>query len=175
LVSEESPLATFEFRRGPLAGSHLALFKSGLVHRGADGFEAIPLDRIGSLGIGFERDAGRIAWGCVLLFIAIMLLAAFWPLRTLIATALAEVTAQGQGGGFLPASLRAVDLLVGLFPYASVAVALLATVSLALGWIGETVLHVGIAPAERAFAARGRDELLYEFAETVASLITRRG
>ncbi len=174
-MSGEAPLATFEFRRGELAGSHLSLFVSGLVHRSADHFEAIPLDHIESLGVGFERDSGRIAWGCVLLLIAVVLLSAFFSLRVPVASALAEASAQTQGGTLLPAALRMLDLCVALLPFASIAATLWAAVWIALGWIGETVLRVAIAPSERVFATRGRDPLLCEFAESVAARIAKRG
>ena len=173
-MSEEAPLASFEFRRGELAGSHLSLFTSGLVHRSADHFEAIPLDHIGSFGVGFERNSGRIAWGCVLLLIAAVLLWAFFSLRMLVASAVAEASAQTQGGSLLPAALRMLDLCVALLPFASLAATLWATAWLGLGWIGETVLRVGIAPSERVFATRGRDPVLCEFAESVAARIAKR-
>lgn len=173
-MAEEAPLASFEFRRGALAGSNLSLFKTVLVHRSTEGFESIPLDRIGSLGIAFERDASQITKGCVLLVVALVLLVSFWPLRALVSSVVAEVTAQGQPGGFLPAALRLVHLSVALLPYASVVVALLATACLAFGWIGETVLRIMIAPVERVFAARGRDPLLYEFAESVSERLAKR-
>jgi len=172
-MTEGAPLASFEFRRGELAGSHLSLFDSSLVHRSAGHFEAMPLDRIGAVSAGFERDSGRIAFGCALLFVGVLLLASFWPLRMLVASALADVAAQAQGGGFLPAALRMLDLCVSLLPLASVAFILWASASIALGWIGETVLRVLIAPAERAYATRGRDPELLEFAESLAAQIAR--
>ena len=106
-MSDDSPLATFEFRRGELAGSHLSLFSACLVHRSADRFETIHLDRVASLGAAFERDTSRIAWGGAMVSVAILLFIVFWPLRTLVASAAGEVAAQAQGG-FLPAALRVI-------------------------------------------------------------------
>jgi hypothetical protein len=174
-VSEGASLAAFEFTRGDLAGSHLALFDSRLVHRGAGHFEAISLGHIGAVSVGFERDSGRIASGGVLLFIGLALLAAFWPLRMLVGAAIADVAAQAQGGGFLPAALRMIDFCVALLPFASVAFILWATANLALGWTGETVLRVLVASSERAYVTRGKDPVLFEFAESVAAQIERRG
>jgi hypothetical protein len=174
-VTEGAHLASYEFRRGTLAGTELSLFKSSLVHRGGDGFETIPLDRISAISVGFERDPRRMSWGFVLLIVAMLLLAAFWPSRMLIAATLAEVTAQGQAGTFLPAALRAINAFVSLLPYLSAGAALWATALLALGWIGETVLRIVIAPVERTFSTRGRDPELYEFAESVSASISRRG
>lgn len=174
-MTEGAPLASFEFSRGELAGSHLSLFASRLVHRSAGHFEAMPLDHIGAVSAGFERDSGRIAFGCALLFLGVLLFVSFWPLRMLVGSALAEVASQAQGGGFLPAALRALDLCVALMPFASVAFILWATASIALGWIGETVLRVLIAPSERAYATRGRDPVLLEFAEGLAAQIARQG
>jgi hypothetical protein len=174
LMAEQAPIASFEFRRGPFAGSHLSLFRTVLVHRGAEGFESIPLDRVASLGVAFERDSRLLIRGWVLLVVAIVLLAAFWPLRAVVSSILSEVTAQGQPGGFLPAAIKLVHLSVALLPYLSVIVALLATASLAFGWLGETVLRVMIAPVERVFATRGRDAVFFEFAETVAARLEKR-
>jgi hypothetical protein len=173
VVTEGAPLASYEFRRGELVGSHLSLFDSRLVHRSAGHFEAMPLDRIGAVSAGFERDSGRIAFGCALLFVGILVLASFWPLRMLVGSALAEVASQAQGG-FLAAALRALDFCVALLPFVSVAFILWATAAMALGWIGETVLRVLIAPAERAYATRGRDPELLDFAESLAAHIARR-
>jgi hypothetical protein len=172
--TDEAPLASFEFRRGDLAGSHLSLFSSRLVHRGADFSETMPLDRMGAARIGFERDHGRIGWGGTLLVVALAVFAASWPLRMLVTSALGEVAAQPQGGAFLPAALRALDLCVAVLPFASVAIALWATAWVVRGWIGDTVLTVVIAPSERVYAARGQDPALVEFAESVAARIAGR-
>ena len=174
-MSEGAPLASFEFRRGELAGSHLSLFDSRLVHRSAGHFDAMPLGHIGAVSAGFERDSGRIAFGCVLLFVGAVLLAAFWPLRTLVASAIADVVSQPQGGAFLPAALRVIEFCVALLPFAGVASLLWATACVAFGWIGETVMRVVIAPSEKVYATRGRDAELFEFAESVSAHIARRG
>lgn len=173
-MSIEAPLATFEFRRGELAGSHLSLFRACLVHRSAERLETIHLDRVGALCVAFEREAGRIAWGCALLIIAGLLVAAYFPLRLLIASTAGEVSAQLQGT-FLPAALRALDFLSSLLPIAGIALATWGLAWLVLGLIGETVVRVVIAPVERVFASRGRDPLLIEFAESVAAQIAKRG
>ena len=174
-MSEGASLASFEFRRGELAGSHLSLFDSRLVHRSAGHFDAMPLAHIGAVSAGFERDAGRIAFGCVLLFVGIVLLAVFWPLRNLVASAIAEAGSQPQGGAFLPAALRVIEFCVALLPVAGVASLLWAAACVALGWIGETVMRVVIAPSEKVYATRGRDAELFEFAESVSAQIARRG
>ena len=172
-MNSEAPLATFEFHRGEFAGSHLSLFGACVVHRSADGFEAILLDRVAALGVAFERDTGRITWGCVLLIISAVLFACFWPLRMLVASMAGEVSAQTQGA-FLPAALRAFDLCVSLLPAASLAIAIWAIALLALGWIGETVMRIVVAPAERVFATRGSDRLLQEFGESVSAQVAKR-
>ena len=173
-MSGEAPLATFEFRRGELAGSHLSLFRTSLVHRSADRFESSYLDRIGAVGVAYERDPGRMAWGCVLFFTAGALFVVFWPLRMLVASMAGEVSAQAQGT-FFPAALKVFDLCVSLLPFASVAIAVWAIAWLVLGWVGETALSVASASGERVFASRGRDPLLYEFGESVSAQISARG
>lgn len=174
-MTEGAPLASFEFRRGELAGSHLSLFDSRLVHRGEGHFEAMPLDHIGAVSVGYERDSGRITLGCILLFVGIVLFAAFWPLRALIGSAIAEMGPQVQGGGFLTVALRMLDICVALLPFASVAFIVGATACLALGWMGETVMRVLIAPSERAYSTRGHDPVLFEFAENLSAHIARHG
>ncbi len=174
-MSKDAPLASYEFGRGELAGSHLSLFQNRLEHRGPDYAETLPLDRVGSVRIAFERDGGRVTWGWVLLSIAVAVFAASWPLRMLVGAALGEVMGQAQGGGFLPASLRALDACVAVLPFACVAVALWGVAWVALGWMGATVLTVLVGPSERIFASRGRDPALQEFAEGVAAHVTRKG
>ena len=173
-LNDEAPLASFEFHRGDLAGSHLALFPSRLVHRAAEFSDTMPLDRIGAVRIGFERDNGRIIWGSVLMILALAVFAASWPLRMLVTSALGEVAAQPQGGAFLPAALRALDLCVAVLPFGSVAIAVWAAAWIALGWVGNTVLTILISPSERVYAARGRDPVLHDFSETVAARIAGR-
>lgn len=95
----DTALATFEFRRGELRGSHLALFATRLEHRAGDFFEVMPLDRLGALRAGFERDAGRLQWGGILLFIAVLVIGSYWPLRSLVAMGFAEMNTQSQGEG----------------------------------------------------------------------------
>lgn len=173
-VKTESPLATFEFRRGELAGSHLSLFDVCMIHRSADSFETFPLDRIGALQAAFERNAGRIAWGGALIFVALLLVAVFLPLRMLVASIAGEVSPQVEGT-FLPVALRAVAFCVSLIPVASLALAAWGVTWLVLGWIGETVMRVAVGPGEKAFSSRGRDPSLYEFAESVSAQIAKRG
>ncbi len=172
-MNDIAPLATFEFRRGPLTGSHLSLFDSCLEHRSADGFETMHLDRVASVGVAFERDSGRLAWGGASLSVAVLLLAAYWPLRALVTGAIAELNAQSQGS-FLSAGLRVLDACVSLMPFASFAFAALGAALIALGWIGATVMTVGIPTGERTYGARGHDPLLREFGENVAARLAKR-
>lgn len=172
-MNGESPIATLEFRRGSLAGSHLSLFGACLVHRGGDAYESVPLDHIGSVGVAYERDGGRMAWGWSLLLIAAVLIAAFRPLSLLLGSMAGEVSGQSPGA-FLPVALNAVDLCVSLLPAASLAVAIWGVALLVLWWRGETVMRVVVAPVERVFAVRGRDPSLYEFGESVCAQIARR-
>ncbi len=173
-MSSEASLATLEFRRGDLAGSHLSLFGACLIHRGADSFETIHLDRIGALQVAFERNAGRIAWGGALVFSAVLLVWAYMPMRMVVAAMAGEVSPQ-VAGTFLPVALRAVAFCVSLLPFASLALAAWGATWLVQGWIGETVIRVAVGSGERAFACRGRDPLLFEFAESVSAQISRRG
>lgn len=171
----ESSLATFEFRRGDMRGSHLSLFSKSLVHRAGDFFEMMPLAQMGSVRAGFERDSSRMNRGGILLVLALLALGAYWPLRSLVGIAFNELNPQSQGGGaFLPAALMAADLCVGLLPVVSGLLALWGISFLVFAWIGNTVLTVATGATERAFATRGRDPELFEFAETVAAHLDMR-
>lgn len=170
--SQEVALAAFEFRRGAMAGSHLSLFPTCLVHRGADFSETIPLGHINAVRVAFEREGGRVTFGGVLLVVAVAVFVAAWPLRMLVTSLLGEVVAQPQGGAFLTAALRVLDLGVALLPFASVAIVLWAVACLSLGWMGDTVLTLLVAPGERTYTVRGRDPALVEFAEAIASRIS---
>lgn len=172
-MNGEAPIASFEFRRGELAGSQVSLFGAVLVHRSGDNFESIPLDHIGSVGVAYERDTGRMTLGWTLLFIAFVLIAVFRPLSRLVGSMAGEVSGQSPGT-FLPAALNVVDLCVSLLPAASLAFAIWGIALLVLWWIGETVMRVVVAPAERVFAVRGRDRLLHEFGESVCAQIAGR-
>ncbi len=170
----DSALATFEFRRGELRGSHLALFATRLEHRAGDFFEVMPLDRLGALRAGFERDAGRLRWGGILLFIALVVVGSYWPMHSLVALGFSEINTQSQGGGaFLPAALEALDFCVRLLPVLGLVVGLRGVSWMIPGWIGNTVLTVSSGAAERTFASRGRDPDLFEFAESVAAHLAR--
>lgn len=167
--ANDAALATYDIRHGELRGSHLALFATRLEHRAGDFFEVLPLDRMGALSAGFERDASRLRWAAILLIVALFVAGSYFPLRSLVAIGFGEMNAQSLGGGaFLPAALNALDVFVGLLPALGGLLALRALTWLVPAWIGYTVLTVSAGGVERRFLARGRDAELVEFAETVA-------
>lgn len=173
--ANDAPLATFEFGHGGLRGSHLSLFATRLTHRGEDFFEVMPLERIGALRVGFERDAGGIKRGQILFAIALLVLGAYWPLHWLVRIGFSEMNPQSQGGGaFLPAALRIFEMSVAALPVICGVVAVLGVASMAFAMVGNTVLTVMAGAAERNFAVRGRNPALVEFAESVAARLEPR-
>ena len=59
-MSDDAPLAEFEFRGGALRGSRFTLFPGRLVHRGGDVSESVALAQLGAVRIAFERDARKL-------------------------------------------------------------------------------------------------------------------
>lgn len=174
-AADDDPLASCDFSSGELRGTTLSLYPANLVHSGADFSESMRLDHVGALRIGFERDFGRMTRGGLLLVAAVLVLAVFRPLQGLVASALGELTSQQPGGSaFLIGALHAIDFAVGLLPVLAAGFVLWAATGLAFGWIGSTALVVVIAPSERVFRTRGRNEALFEFAGRIDARLDER-
>jgi hypothetical protein len=133
--------------------------------------ESIALGAIASVRVGFQRDATRIGWGVALAVAALLLFLVFRPLAAVAAVAAAEV-ADGQAvGQLLRAVLSALEALAGLMPVAGV---LAGDALIAFGWIGTTELVLSLPATERAYAVRGRSQLLAQFAELLAEHVAQR-
>lgn len=170
-------LTRFDFVSGPLRGSHLALYPTCLVHRSEWQFETLPLAQLASVRVAFERNARQIGWGAGLLVIALVLLAIASPLGGFAAAAADEVSAAGpQGVGHaLIAFFRFVGGVAAVLPALALACALGGIALGALGWIGATVLRLGLAGTERAFPARGRNTQLLDFSELLSERLMSLG
>lgn len=175
-----APISTFEFTSGAMRGSHLSLYSGCLVHRGDTGLETVPLHAIAAARVAFERDARKLGWGVALLAVALVLLALASPLASLAGGAAGEVAAQlraeassgGQGvAGALLAIFRFLERLAKLLPTVAFAAALGGLALFLLGWFGRTTLTLTLAAVERAYAVRGRNPMLFDFAESLSERI----
>jgi hypothetical protein len=171
----EPPIASFDFSSGPLRGTQLMLYASRLLHHGVGHMESLALGAIAAVGVGYQRDTQRIAWGAMLVLAAFVLFALFRPLGVLAASAGAEV-ADGQAvGQLLRAAMRALEAFAGLMPVIGVACLAWGGTLIAFGWQGTTTLVLTLPAAERVYAVRGRNHLLADFAELVAERVAKHG
>jgi hypothetical protein len=178
----DSQIAEYQFLRGALRGTQLALLDSRLLHFGTDYTESTALDAIASVRIAFERDARRIGWGVALGAAALIVFALAGPLGASVGRGLAEVSAQVARDAvqasalaqFLASALGVVKLIAGLMPAAALALALWGAALAVLGWIGHTSLALVLASAEREFRVPGREPLLIDFAESLSEAVASR-
>ncbi len=173
----DSPLAEFEIRSGAQRGSHLILYANRLVHQGGDAMETVPLAQLAAVRVAFERDRRKRNWAITLFAVAFLLAIISSPLRRLIAAAVSKV-----GDPARPESLDSVLLsvfnalggLASMLPALATTLAVAAAALLVLFWLGETMLTLSFAAAERVYAVRGRDRFLFEFSEEIADRLAAR-
>ena len=170
----ETPIATYLFTAGPLRGTQLALFASRLMHQGAGQMESISLAAIAAVRVGYERDFRRIAWGVVLLLVAALLFALSGPLSGAAAETAAEVTGSHAVARLLRGTLLVLGALASMLPAAGVAALLGAGALGAFGWIGTTTLVLSLPVADRAYAVRGQNRTLVDFAELLAERVAQQ-
>ena len=171
----EPLVASFDFRSGPLRGTQLMLFASRLLHHGVGHMESLALGAIAAVSVGYQRDTQRIGRGVMLVLAAFVLFALFRPLGALAASAGAEV-ADGQAvGQLLRAAMRALEAFAGLMPVIGAAFLAWGGTLIAFGWQGTTTLVLSLPAAERAYAVRGRNHLLADFAELLAERVSEHG
>lgn len=173
-VATESPIAHFEFVSGPERGTRLTLYPGRLMHEGAGHMESMPLDALAAVGAAYRRDERRIGWGAALIVLALMLLAIFRPLARLAASAGEQVADAQAIGQLLRATLGALEALANLLPLGAGA-CLAGGVALAVfGWLGSTTLTLMLPAGERAYAVRGRNTQLADFATLLAERAAQR-
>jgi|GEM_PF-880108 len=173
----DAPVANFDFTNGALRGSHVVLYPACLVHRGRDRVETIPISAIAALRIGFEREPRAIRWGLLLLLLALIVFILAGPLASLAGAAATEVAAHAQGEAGAGRQSVA-DILVSAFRGMQTAARLLPVLGgmlgaggaalAALGWLGYTTLTLTLGAAERAYAVRGRNRMLFDFTEILS-------
>jgi hypothetical protein len=165
----QTPLIRFDFRSGLQRGSQLMLYPRYLVHRSDSYVETVPFARVTALRVAFERDARRIGWGVALVILALLLLAIAAPIGSLAHAAAQEMMASVQGVARALYSLfRFIEGLAAVLPAIALGAALGGAALGVLGWRGSTTLTLVLGGGERAYAVRGRDTLLLDFAEMAA-------
>lgn len=179
-MSADAPLTEYEFRGGALRGSYLTLFPNRLVHRGGDYAESVPLAQLAAVRIAFEREPRKINWAIVLAVAALVLLAVAGPLQTWAGAAATEVAEHARpespaGGvpGVLQWAFRLLGAIAGFLPTLAAALLVWAAALAAIYWFGVTTLTLTFAAVERAYPVRGRNRLLFDFAETLADQLAR--
>jgi len=166
-------LARFDFTNGEQRGSHLTLYANCLVHRGDAHLETLPLATITSVRVAFERGAALLGWTLVLLIAAILMLLIASPVSNLAAGAAADLAGSGNHGvaRSLYGLFRAIEAVANALPVAALAAVLGGGALAGFGWLGNTVLTLTFASAERVYAVRGRDTRLLDFAEAVSERV----
>jgi len=170
----ETPIATYPFLTGPLRGTQLALFASRLVHQGAGQMESIALPAVAAVRVGYERDFRRIAWGGVLILLALLLLVVAGPLSGAAAEAAAEINGTHSVARLLRGTLLFLGAVASILPAGGVACLLGGGALAAFGWIGTTTLVLSLPVVERAFPVRGQNRTLVDFAELLAERVAQQ-
>ena len=174
----DNPLAEFEIGSGAQRGSRLTLYANRLVHQGGDSMETVPLARLASVRVAFERDPRKLNWAVGLLLAALILAVASRPLQSLIAGAAAKLGDPSRRDSLDAVLLGVFDALgsfAGTLPGIAVALAAAAAALLVFFWLGVTVLTLAFAATERSYAVWGRNRFLVDFAQTVAERLAARG
>ncbi len=176
-----NPVARFDFRRGALRGSHLALYSASLVHRGGAEIDVIAIGGVAAVRVAYERDERKLAWGVFLAVLALAVFAVSGLLVGLAGSAAADIASRmrtdvppaGQGiVGTLHATFLFLQALAEGFPVAAAALMAWAIALLAFGVFGTTTLALTVAAGERTYTVPGRDTRLFDFAELVANALT---
>jgi hypothetical protein len=175
-MSEPGPALTrFAFTSGMLRGTHLTLYPTCLVHRGDTHLETLPFAAMSAVSVAFRRDARKLGWGIALLVMALLLLAASGPLERFATDAATDMAKSEQGvGKALYGFFRFLIALASLLPAAALAGAIGGAALCAFGWMGTTALLVSLPGAERAYAVRGRNTMLLDFAEALSERLMLR-
>jgi len=165
-----SALTRFDFTSGLQRGSHLTLYPTCLVHRGDSHLETMPLATITSVRVSYERSASLIGWCIALLVVAGLMYLASAPLAALAGSAAAELAAAGNHGvaRALYGVFRVVEALANALPLGALVATLAGIAFGVFGWLGNTILTLTFAGAERVFPVRGRNTSLLDFSDAVS-------
>jgi hypothetical protein len=170
----ETPIASYQFTTGALRGTQLSLFAARLLHQGAGHMESISLPAVSAVRVGYERDVRRMAWGVVLAVVALLLFLVSGPLSGAAAEAAAEVNGNHAVAKLLRGTLLFLGGIASILPAAAVASLLGGGALAAFGWIGVTVIVLSLPASERAYAVRGQNRPLVDFAELLAERVAQQ-
>lgn len=165
MADQPAALSRFNFERGELRGSNLALFPGCLVHRSDSHLETLPLAGVTAVRVSFERNTRKLGWGIALVVAALLMLAIAGPIGTWASSGLATGPQSVPVMNFIYQLLEA---LATILPVAALACVITGGALGAFGWMGSTTLLVSLPGAERVYRVRGRDTLLLDFAEAVS-------
>lgn len=171
----ETPIASYEFSAGSLRGTQLSLYGTRLLHHGVGQMDSMALGAIAAVRVGYERDVRRMGWGVVLALLALLLFAVGGPLSGAAAEMAAEVSGDHSVARSLRGSLLVLGAMASLLPAAGVACLLGGGALAAFGWIGTTTLVLSLPAADRAYAVRGQNRMLVDFAELLAERVAQSG
>lgn len=165
-----SALTRFDFTSGMQRGSHLTLYPTCLVHRGDSHLETLPLATITSVRVSYEHGGSLIGWGILMLVVAGLMYLVSAPLASVASGAAAELAASGNHGvaKALYGVFRVIEGLANALPLGALVAVVAGAAFAALGWIGNTILTLTFAGAERVFPVRGRNTRLLDFSEAVS-------
>jgi hypothetical protein len=170
-----TPIANFEFSAGALRGTQLSLYGTRLLHHGVGHMDSMALGAIAAVRVSYDRDVRRMVWGVVLVVLAILLFVVAGSLSGAAADAAAEVTGNHSIARLLRGTLIVLGALASLLPAAGVACILGGGALVAFGWLGATTLVLSLPGADRAYAVRGQNRLLVDFAELLAERVAQSG
>ena len=173
-MSMTTPDAQFELKDG----TRLTLYPNRVVHEGDGTLEIVPLAHLASVSVAFERDPGKLHWAVVLLAVALAFAAAAGPLQSWSAAAMSK-TAEHARRESLDAVLLAVFAAIGdlarMLPVLAAALGAIAAALGSLFALGRTTLRLSFAAVERAYAVRGRNRRLVDFAEILGERLSGLG
>lgn len=169
----ETPIANYEFSAGPLRGTQLSLYGTRLLHHGVGQMDSMALGAIAAVRVGYARDARRMGWGIGLALLALVLFAVAGPLSGAAAETAAEVSGTHSVAQLLRGTLLVLGAVASLLPAAAVGCLLGGGALAAFGWIGTTTLVLSLPAADRAYAVRGQNRMLVDFAELLAERVAQ--
>ena len=174
-MSVDEIVAEYEVPSGAQRGARLTLYANRLVQHGGDAIETVPLSRLASVRVAFERDARKLNWAVALVVAALVLAAVSAPLHSWMAALAAKVGASGGRESLeaiMLASFSAIAHFARLLSPVALLLGALAVALLFLFWLGHTTLTLAFAATERACSVRGRNQGLFEFADLLSERLS---
>jgi hypothetical protein len=126
------------------------------------------------VSVSYERHEQRIGGGVALALLGAVLFAIGGPLAGLAAGTAAEVAGAQSVAEVLRGALRALEAFAALLPAAGAACVAGGAALIVFGWIGTTTLALMLPAAERAYAVRGQNRMLVDFADLLAERVAQR-